>query len=174
MADIGVGHRHTESDVTAASPPPRAHEQEAALRQRFVDRADGAGNAQHLLPRLEFLVVARVDQDHIFDVVRLAHLDVPVGGEDLMLFADIGWHLDPLRQRAPAEGAALEHVKGLAIVRELDVDRLAEALLEEVKHGFELAREGRFQQTVKGYDEFVGIELSEDPDYRQDLVVPVD
>ena len=78
-ADVGIGHGDAEPDVAAAAPAAGPHEDEALRGQRLVDRADGPRDAQHGLPGLEALVVARVDEDHILEVADLPHLDVAVG-----------------------------------------------------------------------------------------------
>ena len=57
---------------------------------------------------------------------------------------------------------------------ELDVDGLAEAVLEQVEHGLELARKARPQQPVEGHHQLAGVELRQDADHGQDLAVAED
>ncbi len=79
VADIGVGHRHTEPDVAAAPPPAGAHQDELTLGQDLVQRADGAPDPQHGVAGRQLFVIARIDEHHILDVGALRHLDIAVG-----------------------------------------------------------------------------------------------
>ncbi len=175
VADVGVGHRHAEPDVAAAAPAAGTHQDEAALRAGIrLSRPTALGHPSHRLRAGQRLVVAGVDQHHVLEVAGLAHLDVAVGGEDDVVGRHVGRDRHPRGGRGEAEGPALEHVERLAVVGELDVDRLAEALLEDVEDGLQLAGKPDLSRPSKVTTSSPGSSWAMMPTIGSDLAVAVD
>ena len=165
VVDVGVGHRHAEADVAAASPAARADQRELALRQQLVEPPHDAADVAQRVRVGDLGVPLRIDEHEVGQVGHAAVRDVAPRGEEDLPVGQVA--RDPRRGvvGAVALRAALQQVEVLPVVGELDVHRRRHLLAQQRQQLAHAGHEGGvLHQAVEGEDQLVALEVEVRPD----------
>ncbi len=123
------------------------------LGKSLFSLPNGAANVAHVLFIGKMTVAFEIDVNDVRDLGHLAVGDEAIGGKDDALWSQIRWNGNGRGIDTVALGTALQKIEVVAVVGELEVDRLAQLGLQQAQQLANVADERRLaNQAFEGED----------------------
>src|SRR5664279_156676 len=165
VVDLGVRDRNAEFNVPTAPPASGADQDKLPLGQQLVQSPYGASYIAHCGLVGKLAVALQVHINNVRDLRYLPIRDEAVGGEDHLVRRQILWDRNRDRIATVALGPALQEIKVLTVVGELDVHRRAQLGLQKSQQLANPRHERRLpDQAFEAENHIAGAKVWDRPD----------